>query len=79
MGEKIAFGFLGILLLGVLVLCFWINLHLGFFIFVFSAGVIWWIYGVKKKRVDEAMNKVAHRLGLKFYRDPFKYGIIKGE
>ena len=77
--EKIGYVFVAILLILAISLCFWISIYLGLFVLLFSIGVIWWIYGVKKKRVDEAMNKVAHRLGLKFYRDPFKYGIIKGE
>jgi len=78
MGEKIAFGFIGILLLGALGLCFWINLYLGFFILVFSIGVFWWIYGVKKKKVDNAFSKVAKDTGLSFHRNFLKYGTLKG-
>jgi len=78
MGEKIAFGFLGILLLGMLVLCFWINLYLGLFLLVFSTAIIWWIYGVKKKKVDLAMAEAAKKTGLSFQRHPLKYGTIRG-
>ncbi len=78
MGEKIAFGFLGILLLGVIVLCFLINFYLGFFILVFSIAVFWWIYGVRKRKVDSAMSQVSKETGLSFKRHPLKYGTLKG-
>jgi hypothetical protein len=79
MGEKIAFGFLGILLLGALVLCFWLNLYLGLFILIFSIFVFWWIYGVRKRKIDSAMAKVAKDTDLSFHKDFFKYGTLKGK
>ena len=78
MGEKIAFGFIGILVLSAIGLCFLINLYLGFFVLIFSVGVFWWIYGVRKRKVDHAMAEVAKDTGLSFHKDLIKHGTVKG-
>lgn len=78
MGEKIAFGFIGILVLGAIALLFLINLYLGIFVLIFTIGVFWWIYGVRKRKVDSAMHQVSIETGLSFTRDPLKYGMLKG-
>ncbi|MCD6454556.1 MAG: hypothetical protein J7L62_04570 [Candidatus Aminicenantes bacterium] len=78
MGEKIAFGFIGILVLTAIGLCFFINLYLGFFVLVFSAGIFWWIYRVRKRRIDRAMAYLAQQTGLSFNKNFFKYGTVTG-
>jgi len=78
MKEKIALLVPGFLLLAASALCFWINLYLGFFVLVFSAGVLWLMCGVKKKKVDRAMSQVAEKTGLVFQKSFLKYGTLTG-
>jgi len=79
MGEKIAFFFIGILVIFTLVLCFWLNFYLGLFVFIFSVSVIVWIYGVKKKKIDKVLAEVARDTGLSYNKNLLKYGSLRGK
>jgi len=78
LAEKIAIGFLGLLLLTTVGLCFWIDLYLGLFVLIFSLGVLWFIYRVRKRKIDLAMAHLAQETGLSFNKSFFKYGTVTG-
>ncbi len=79
MAEEIAFAFIGILILGAIALCLSINLYLGLSLLIFSVVVVWWIFGVKKKKVDRAMAELAKDTGLSFNKSLLKYGTVTGK
>jgi hypothetical protein len=77
--AKIGWGFLGFLVLisvGVMFLLHW---AMGLFFACFKAGVLWWVFGVLKKKVDIHIREAAGKLSLAFKAHPFRYGAMEGK
>ncbi|MCP2520231.1 hypothetical protein NLD30_07280 [SCandidatus Aminicenantes bacterium Aminicenantia_JdfR_composite] len=79
MAEKIAFLIIGALVIFTFILCFWLNFYLGLFMLIFSICVIWWIYGVRKKKIDKVLADVAKDIGLSCNKSLLKYASLRGK
>lgn len=77
-GEKIAFFFVGILVLIAVAICFLLNVFFGVFMLLFTVGVFWWTYGVKKKKTDNVLLELAKETGLSCNRSALKYYSLSG-
>lgn len=78
MAEKIAYIFLGLLVLLALGFCFLINVYFGIFFTFFTILVIYFVMGVYKSKVDKALEGVAKELGLSCRKHPLKHAIVEG-
>lgn len=77
--AKLGWSLLGLLVLasiGVMFLLHWI-MGLGFA--VFCAAVLWWVFGVLKKKTDSQIKAVSRALGLEYRPHPFRYASLAGQ
>ncbi|HIE13177.1 MAG TPA: hypothetical protein EYP63_07120 [Desulfotomaculum sp.] len=73
------FGYLllALLLLGGLVLCYFIHPVVGLFMTLVYAGAFWWMRG-SKKQIDQVFNEVARQSGLKVVEKHGAYNRLRG-
>jgi len=62
--KTVGYLLLALLLLGTLVLCYFIHPVMGAFMTLVCAGAFWWMRG-SKKQIDQVFNEVARQSGLK--------------
>lgn len=77
--AKVGWALLGLLLLGCLGLMFWINWVLGAVFAVFMGLVLWWVFGIIKRKTDLKVAQAAKKLGLNLRSHPFRYAGMHGE
>lgn len=76
--AMIGWGALGLLVLAGVAVMFLLHWAMGVFFALFTAGVLWWVFGVLKKKVDAGIKKTAERLRLEYRPHPFRYGAMEG-
>lgn len=77
--AKIGWGALGLLVAAGVAAMFLLHWAMGLAFALFTAGVLWWVFGVLKKRVDARIRQTAGRLGLACRPHPFRYASMQGE
>jgi len=77
-GEKIAWTFIGLLIIGALTICFLLNLWLGISTLLITIGAFAFAYK-GKGRIDQTIASAATELGLKYHPSRLTYGSITGE
>ncbi len=79
MWGKIGYGLLGLLVLACLGLMFLLNVVLGIVFAVFTAGVLAWVYGVRKRKVDNLIVGAAAEVGLTVEKKILRHPGMSGE
>ena len=77
--KTIGYLLLALLLLGALALFFWLHPLMGLFMTLLMGGVFWWIYGVRKPKVDHVLEEVARQSGLTVERSRIAYHKLRGK
>jgi uncharacterized protein with PQ loop repeat len=77
--AKIGWGALGFLVLISVAVMFLLHWAMGLFFACFVAMVLWWVFGVLKKKVDIHIRIAADTLSLAFKPHPFRYAAMEGE
>jgi hypothetical protein len=82
--EKSRLQIFGWIALGLLVLLgiaslFLLNTTLGLVFLAYCVVVLYWVFGVLKKKKDKEIRAAANALGLQFKPHPLRYGPIEGD
>lgn len=77
-GEKIAWGFIGLLIAGAVGICFLLNVWLGAVITVLAVGSFAFAYKGKGK-IEKTIALTASELGLEYRPSQLTYGSIVGD
>ncbi len=78
LAARLGWGLLGLLVALGVGLMFWLDWLLGAIFAVFVALVLWYVFGVLKKKIDVQVARAAGRLGLTVSTHPFRYASMAG-